>query len=328
MILYLSNKNNIREYHSESGNKITNFDSKNSVVISLEDCHVLSLNLPPLKESEMEPLIERQLSSHFPHSIDDMKWYYTNNKGKVRIYLIKEELLNSIYADLGDSTKILSPAQAISWDEGKHIYVNRTPVTSNLFFSENGDIKHAFPIHSETELNNLISEYKEDENITNLPNLSQQNSLFIEKKRKKSPWLLTIIPIILALIYFGAIIIDNNNLRKTIEEQNSEILNLQSEILTIDDSEYPWEESLVILEDSIPDDYYARIELLYSYFLGRAVIKSIAIQNDKIRIQASGIDSLKIMDELENLDIWEDLYIDQIKSEYNGELFTFTGKFK
>lgn len=328
MILTLTQSKKGLQFYDLQGLLVKPKGGHHRVVLSLRDCQVIFLDLPPLKYKDLHSLIEQKLPSHYPHSLEGMVWDFTQNKGPVKVFLAKEELIEQIKEDLGSKTRIYGTAQSLPIEVDKEVFQFFFPEGQDLYFVERDKETISFFQDFQTDIMPLISDFLNTPGpVVPLNPPGATPSLFGDKKGKPSLALLHLIPLLLILFLLGIKWLGTEKLKNEWDAQRREIGELQ--INKVDESEnYNWEETHTLLTASLPLDHYRVLDTLYPYFYGRAVISSFSIQGKTIKIQAKGKDTLNIMDDLKSLEEIEELTLHQIKRDGESEIFSLTVRWK
>lgn len=332
-MIYLDQHGQTLQYLNDQGFPHEPQKDRESLLLGVEHCRVLSLKLPPLKDKDLRALTAQRLPQVFPHPLDEWKWDLRRRGEETLIFLIPKELLEQLRKELGKKLRIYSPAQSIPLEPGPRVYRWESHRGDELFFCGPEKLDHslALPKKEQSQLPILLKDFAGDsaDLLEDLYSPEGQVPLFQEAKSGKRKWL-GLIPMGFAL--FLTLWIPQRKihaLEAQLEELNrqSQVLQQQightEEILSSIDPEL-----LRILGESWPAHRYAQLEALVPYFGGGNRIVQLNLQGNSLQIQGTSYDSLGLVDRLQEMEELEEVKLNQIRRDEGLEHFSLTGRLR
>ena len=307
------------------------------ICLSLKDCSVLTVDLPPLKEKETRRAVELRLPRLFPRPLEGKIWDIVRKDDQILIFLIEADMLKLLKEKYGSSLVINSTAQLILISEGEDrdkaqknspnqpgVYKYSGPHGWDIFFMRGKRLEQAVHLPPEGDLMPLLSYHGGEDCYVKELKKSQCQPLFREKTSLSFKSWLPPVLILLVLIYLAFSFTEVHHLQNLVQKQQWEI-DQKRKTLSTRSNDYPWEKNLTDLEEALPQDFYLLIYDLYKGFQGRGIIHTLMIQGKEIRLEAQGHNALMIMEDLISQKILIDLTLHQINHYEEEEVFTISG---
>ena len=330
MTVYASLKEGEPRYVNREGVEIKPSSShRNQICLNQNICPVISLEIPPLKKEDRDPLIQRTLPTHFPDSLEEWEWDSRQLGKATYVFLIKREIIEKIRRDWDKDAILLSPALSLPLSEGKEVYQFNTGSGYDLFFCNGSRLDHGIHLAEESDMPVLVKEFLGESGSPRLFELETTlPSLFTKKENKKDrlKLLLALLPLIPLAFFF----LQWRESRELLN-QYGEWENVRSELLSQrigEDEGIPWKKIRETLEENQPSDLYGRLEILYPFFLGKGTILNLSFQGQDFQIQARGKDPLNILEKLRTVPEIESITLYQSREQESQELFNLSGRWK
>ncbi|MDC7224660.1 MAG: hypothetical protein PQJ60_13025 [Spirochaetales bacterium] len=328
-MIYASLKNKTLVYTDGTGISVQpKPKGKGTVCLDLNLCPLVSLDLPPLKKHDRDLLIEKNLPSHFPESLESWEWDSYSHGAETLVFLIRKSFLKTLREDWGKDVRLISPAFSLPKSPEKGIFQFNGSGGYDLFFYGEGRLDHALHLTEREDVSALTREFLGDSaSPVKFTLESGKIGLFREKKKRGNPLLLLLLLPLIPLTYSGILMRNNRVVEqklRLLEEERKEYMIKEAGR----EEEIPWQEIKVVLEENQPASLYRRLEILYPFFYGEAVILNISLSKENFQIQAQGKNPLNILDALRMVPEIDRVTLYQSREQESLEIFNISGRWK
>jgi len=337
MILQIEQTEKGLRYYSDKGSSLSpqspeaqSFRKRGKIqlLLNINQCPMLSLYLPPLKESDLHLLVERQIPTRFPAPMEDWKWHMEQVENETRVFLMPKDLLHQLERDWAKGFSLFSPGQSIPppAEDKKVVYLFEGITGHDLFFYNRGTLDHAIHIDNDEEIPHLVKEFTEQDPILLDPGKLPSRGLFRSRKNRKKGSFILALPLCIPLL-----LLFPWQKEQKLQEQWMTLEQQRQQMLTQSSSEtlsLPWDEIEELLSSNQPEDRYGQLEILYPLFYRRSQLISYHLQEKDFQISARAENPLPILEELKQLPQLEMVQLYQSREQEDQEIFQFSGRWK